>query len=432
MVLKQNIKKHLTFLLKSQWWSKGELENYQNERLRLLIIQAYYNVPYYNEVMRERKLKPYDIKTINDLYKLPVLTKEVFKQNYPGKLLATNWKESKILNRSSSGSTGTPIQYMMTRDGYGFNKACHLRGWYWMGYRLGDKMVKISQNKRKTFEKKMQDLLDRTYLFAQEYTSENFNYFYDEIMRIKPQFLRSYPDPLQFISSQLKKEGKKIAGLKAINTTGNILFPEVRELIEDCFETKIFDTYSCEGGPNFFECHTHECYHSSMEYGIAEILDENLKPVEAGENGRLYTTDLWNFTSPFIRYDSKDIVTKAKNPCSCGRHLLNITKVIGRDNDIIISPNGKYLIAQTFTTFFKYIPSVIQFQIYQHTLNQVEIRLKVNQDYSAKIEKYIHDYWQEYMGKKMNIEIKVMDEIPLAPSGKRRFLMRNSNIPFLI
>lgn len=427
-----NIKKSLSFLQKSQWWSYDELKEFQNKRLRVLIKHAYNNVPYYKEIMKAKGLTPDDIQTTRDLPKLPIMTKELFKKNFPEKLTASNIPTGHKMKRSSSGSTGTPIQYYMLKEAYGFNKACNLRGWYWMGFRLGDKLVKISQNQRSTFLKRMQDKLDRTQLFSQSYTKENFKQFIDDFNSFKPSYLRSYPDPIHFLSQIMQDDNIQLTGLKAINTTGNILFPEVRELVEDRFNTRIFDSYSCEGGPNFFECETHECYHSSMEYGVAEILNDEGAEVGPGEQGRLYTTDLWNLASPFIRYDSKDVVVKSKNKCSCGRELLSISQVIGRDNDIIIAPNGKYLIAQTFTTYFKYIPSIIQFQIYQQTLNDVEIRIKVDETFKQEIKSEIRNYWIDYMGKNCNIEVKIMDEIPLAPSGKRRFLMRNNTIPFLI
>lgn len=433
LLVGNQIKKQLAFLNESQWWSEEELIEFQNKKLQNLIKHAYINVPYYQEIMDESGLKPIDIQSYEDLKKLPVLTKDIFKQNYPHKLRAKNWKDYKVLPHSSSGSTGTPIQYLMTREGYSLNKACNLRGWSWMGFRLGDKLIKISQNERKTVEKKIQDKLDNTLLFTAKYSKRSLEKFIEAFINFKPKFLRSYPDPLQFIALLLKEKGIRLNGLKAINTTGNMLFPDIRALIEDRFDVKIFDSYSCEGGPNFFECHTHECYHASMEYGVSEILDENMNEVKAGELGKLYTTDLWNYASPFIRYDSADIVRKTEKTCSCGRKLQSISQVIGRDNDIIISPNGKYLIAQTFTTYFKYIPEVVQFQIYQKSKTELEIRIKtVNGELGEDLKNRIVKYWKNYLSNSMKIELKMMDEIPLTPSGKRRFLIRNKDVPFFL
>lgn len=427
------INKQLKFLNKSQWWSEDELIEYQNNKLRELISHAYHNVQYYKEIMDERGLTPMDINSIYDLKKLPVLTKEIFKANYPHKLRAKNWSKFKVLYRQSSGSTGTPIQYMMTRTGYGLNKACYLRGWYWMGFRLGDMLIKISQNERQTFEKKIQDKLDNTFLFAADYRRESLESFLIAFNKFKPKFLRSYPDPLQFISLMLDEKNTYVEGLRAINTTGNILFPEVRSLIEEKFGVKIFDSYNCEGGPNFFECPTHECYHSSMEYGVSEILDDNLNEVNNGQLGRLYTTDLWNYITPFIRYDSADLVEKSQEPCSCGRKLLSIKKIIGRDNDVIIAPNGKILIAQTFTTYFKYIPEVMQFQIFQASKDKLEIRIKtLNGKLTDEIENKIISYWSDYLNNTMKIKINLFEEIPLLASGKRRFIIRDKSVSFNI
>ena len=156
IVVGHSIARQLAFLNKSQWWSSEELLCYQNKKLSNLINFSYENIPYYRDVMDSSELKPTDIQNISELKNLPILTKTIFKENYPHNLLLEDLNKGKILNRSSSGSTGTPIQYSMTREGYSFNKACNLRGWYWMGFRLGDKLIKISQNKRSNLEKMFQ------------------------------------------------------------------------------------------------------------------------------------------------------------------------------------------------------------------------------------------------------------------------------------
>ena len=430
-VIGNHLYSQLKFVEQSQWWSYAELINFQNEKLKILIKKAYDYVPYYKEIMDSRNLKPKDITTIDDLKKLPILTKEIFKKNYPHNMRARNWKDYNTLPASSSGSTGIPIQYLMTREGYSFNKACNLRGWYWMGYRLGDSLIKVTQNERKSFEKKIQDKLDNTRLFTSRYNEENFYKFIEMFKEHNPSYLRSYPDPLQFISIILRNKNIKLTGLKGINTTGNILFRDVRNMIEKAFETYIYDSYSCEGGPNYFECPSHECYHSSMEYGISEVLNEELEEINEGELGSLYTTDLWNYVTPFIRYQSADLVRKTKNKCSCGRELFAISEIIGRDNDVVITQQNSYVIAQTFTTYFKYIPSIKRFQIYQAEQDKLQIRLEVdNENFSVITRDAILNYWDEYFQGKMDIDI-VLQDIELTGSDKCRFVIRNKKIPFI-
>jgi len=428
-LLGNSIYKDLKFLMNSQWWSADELKEYQNEKLRALIKHSYDNVPYYNELFHSLHLTPEDIKTSKDLYKLPILTKDILRENIKnGKIIAKNISKKSLLLSSSSGSTGEPLQYYKTRDAESFNKACAIRGWYWMGYRLGDRYIKLSQNPRPLL-KNIQDKFNNCfYISVQQLTDENFREIVEKINNFKPLFIRSYPDPMLFLTNYIIKNHIQIITPRAIATTGNILFDEYREKIENVFKCKIFDSYSCEGGANVSECETHNCYHSSMEYAITEIVDNNMIEVGNGYLGRVITTDLHNYAVPFIRYDTQDYIKKSKEKCKCGRELLAIDKIEGRDSDILITPSNKWLIVHNFTVYFEWIDSVEQFQVNQNKIDEINILLKVNQKYTKQIESEILKYWQNYVGEDVNVRIEIVDDIPLTKSGKRRFLIRNKSI----
>jgi len=124
VVLGRSVSKHLKFLDKSQWWSPEELKEYQNEKLRALVKHAYTNVPYYHNLFKERKLIPDDIKTTDDLLKLPMLTKEIIRKNFPHRIVARSIPKKQMMFQGSSGSTGEPLQYYITKDAYSFNVAC--------------------------------------------------------------------------------------------------------------------------------------------------------------------------------------------------------------------------------------------------------------------------------------------------------------------
>ena len=427
-----NVKKHLKFLLKSQWWSEDEIKSYQEEKLQKLIQHSYDNVPYYTELLKNLKLTPEDFNSLEDIKKIPTISKEKIVENFNnGKIIAKNINRNKVIFGQSSGSTGLRTRYYIDKNAYGYNLACNLRGWYWMGYRLGDKIIKVSQNKRKSKLKVFQDYFDRTRLFANQYDDKNLNDFIGLMNDFAPNFLRSYPDPLVFIANYLNNNSVKIPSLKGINTTGNTLFLEVRNLVENTFNTKVFDSYSCEGGPNFFECPTHEYYHCSSEYGIAEIINTQGEEVKKGEKGNLVVTNLHNYAVPFIRYESKDIVEKG-DKCSCGRNHLTIKSILGRNNDIIITPGKQYLIAQTFTTYFKYFEIIEQFQVHQISKNELVFNLVIKGKWNKKIENRIISYWKDYTNNEMNISINILDHISLLQSDKRRFLVRDESVPIEI
>ena len=297
-----------------------------------------------------------------------------------------------------------------------------------MGYKLGDKYVKLSQNPRNNFIKKTQDLLNNSlYLYALDLNNENFKIIVEKINSFKPFVIRGYPDIMLFLATYIKNNNIKIIRPKAVTTTGNILFPNTRLIIEEVFNCKVFDSYGCEGGAIMAECESHNSYHASMEYAITEVIN-NGREVNDGEKGRVITTDLQNFGQPFIRYDTQDYVVKSKTKCSCDRNLLSIDKIEGRDSDILISPEGKLLIVHIFTIYFEWIDSVEQFQVRQDRLDEFCILLKVNSKFSKREEERICSYWGNYIGGNVKIKINIVDDIPLTKSGKRRFLIRNQQI----
>lgn len=427
-VLKKTIMRHFKLLMKSEWWSESDLIEYQNEKLRNLITHAYSNVPYYRELFDERKLKPADIKGRGDLHKIPILTKEIIRKNFPHKIVDKNYSSKLIVPHKSSGSTGEPLQYYVSKDAYSFNIACNLRGWYWMGYKLGDKFIKISQYERPP-QKQLQDIFLRTkYMSSAKLDEEKFRNFIKIFNKYNPKIIRCYPDPLYFIAKYMEKEGFKSPGnLECITTTGNVLLPNVRKTIEKQFNKKIYDSYRCEGGPNAFENPSHELYISSMEYGISEILSDS-KEVLPGQKGKHVVTDLQNYAMPFIRYDSQDIVVKGTKKCPSGRQHLTFEKIEGRESDILITPSGKYIIVLHFVDYFDRFDSIEKFQIYQEAIDVFEFRLMTNNKYNSKVDNEIYDYWKEYLGPDVKIIIKKVDEIMLTHSGKRRLLIRNKNL----
>ena len=427
LLLDRSISKDLRFLQKSQWWSKEKLENFQNEKLQKLIQYSYKNVPYYTNLFDKLSLKPKDILTKDDLKKLPILTKEDIKKNFPHLIVSQKLKKKEFYKRASSGSTGEPLQYYLSKKAYSMNIASNLRGWYWMGYSLGDKFVKISHNGRVSKEKKMQDfLLSNKYIDFKNIDNQSLKKVIKEINNFKPNYIRCYPDPLLFIAELLENHDIKLRP-RAIATTGNTLHSSTRNKIENVFDCKIFDAYSCEGGASFFECETHSCYHAAMEYAISEFVD--VTEVENGKyQGRMITTSLWNYALPFIRYDSQDILEWDDNKCECGRELLRVNRIIGRDSDILITPKGKKMIVHKFTIFFSKVEAVEQFQIVQDRLDHMIFKLIVNSKYSKSIEADILSFWNDAIGDGVSIEIEYVDQIKSTSAGKRRFLIRDSSI----
>ncbi len=425
------ISKELDSALESQWWTREQIDEFQNRKLRELVKHAYNNVPYYNELFKKIKLTPDDIKSKDDLYKIPILTKEDFRKNFPENIVAKNIPSSQRIMNSSSGSTGKPLSFFESRKSYSIQQAAGIRAWYWMNYQLGDKYVKISKHPRHSIMKKVQDLLNNcTYISFDNLSDKKFSELIKEIEKIDPEIIRCYPAPLYFMANLIEKQGGiKLKNLKAINTTASTLYPYMREKIQKIFKTKIYDSYSCEGGSVFSQCENLENYHPSEEYAISEFIEDSFSKNDPEKPKRHVTTHLFNYANPFIRYDSQDYVVLGEGKkCGCGRNYVNISKIKGRDNAILLLPNGDYLLEVNFFPFFNDSISVDQFQVIQEKRDSIKMRLVVNSFFDEKAKKETNNYWNDFFGSSVKFQLEIVDKIELTPSGKHRFLIRNPEI----
>ena len=428
LITGQEVAKYLKFMLKSQHWTREQLDAFQNERLRALIAHAYENVPFYHDEMVARGLTPADIQTKEDLVKLPIINKAVMRKEGIERFTAKNYPASKRIKRSSSGSTGQPFEYYATPLCYSVNLAANLRGWYNFGWRLGDKYVKISQNPRKSRLKKIQDwVTGNMYVATADLSDAHMHEIMQDIELYQPVVIRSYPDPMYIMAQYRLTHADEFKWRpKVITTTGNVLHKHVRETIENAFGCEVFDAYASEGNSNVFECTTHKGYHVSEEYGITEIVDENGERISQGA-GRLVSTDLWNYAHPFIRYDVQDRVELDLEPCPCGRAHMRIEQIWGRDNELLVAPSGRKYTVHHFTVFFESTvspelkDSIDQFQFIQHKDGSTTMLLRVNDKYDQEVERYLIDYWTREFG--APVEITIVDRIPIMGNNKCRFII---------
>ena len=127
-------------VVKNQWKTYEELKEEQGKQLSLMTNFAYKNVPYYHKLFDDLKLSPDDIKKVEDLEKLPILTKEIIKQNWED-FKPINLNKMKYYNDATGGSTGTPFKYRLYKFDRFLGGAMLYKGWGYAGYELGDKMV---------------------------------------------------------------------------------------------------------------------------------------------------------------------------------------------------------------------------------------------------------------------------------------------------
>lgn len=142
----KRIGKYLKFLEQSQYWPTEQISEHQNDRVRKLIRHVFTNVPFYRDLYSGMGLGPDDVRTVQDLAKLPILDKAAIREGIrSGRLMDSTARMQDLEKNNSSGSTGEPLQFYFDQRASSFRKAKSIRNWKMMSFRLGDKILRISQ-----------------------------------------------------------------------------------------------------------------------------------------------------------------------------------------------------------------------------------------------------------------------------------------------
>lgn len=416
-----HLEKYLVLLEESQYWSPGEIKVFQDEKLKLIINHAYQNVPYYNELFKKLKLTPQDFKTQQDLHKIPIMTKNEMKVNQ-NKMWAIN--PPRHFKNSSSGSTGEPFEYLIDINANIFSKATGIRAMGWHGFKLGLKYIKIGVDPREGFNKKLQDFFLRsTNIFSLSLNDNDCEIILNKIVKLNPKVIRSYPSTLSVLASYALQNNYKFKDILYIYCHGEILFPQLKKNIYEAFGAPVVDFYSGEGGAEIAECKCGNHYHIAEEFAITEIV-KNDEIITEG-TGEVVSTNLWNYSMPFIRYNVKDIITTKRTTCDTGIQLRTANHIQGRDVDVITTISGRKLIVHYFTGYFEWINEIDQFQCILTNESTLLVKLVVNNMFSETIKDKVFKDVSNYIGKDMNLVVSIVDYIPQnSINGKRRFLFK--------
>lgn len=418
--------------LKSQWMSYEELKIDQESKLCKLITFSYHNVPYYHKLFKNLNLQPDDIKKIEDLDKLPVLTKEIILKNYDD-FKPVNLKKIKCKNHSTGGSTGTPLKYRVsTRDRF-IAGAMIYRGWGYAGYELGDKMVFLAGSSLGVGDgsfvvKKAHEIARNIRkLSSFDMSTEDMQQDAKVVNSFKPKFFRGYASSLDFFAKYVDENNIEIHKPLAIFTTSEKLFPHVRKNLENVFDCDVYDNYGLfDGGVSAHECSEHNGLHIDTERSILEIVDENGSQINTGE-GSILATSLNNYAMPFIRYQTGDIGNIIEDVCGCGRGHRLLSEIGGRSVDILVTPEGKSVHGWFFLyIFWKYCKGIKEYQVIQKDIAKIIVKLVVGDDFDEKqldaIRSIIYNKSHGW-----SIEFKFVDSIEKTKAGKQKFIISKLN-----
>ena len=321
--------------------SREEIIAIQNEKIVKQVKYVYDNVPYYRDLMDKKGVRPEDIRSIDDIRKLPFLTKDDLREAYPYGLMGTDLKNC-VRIHSTSGTTGKRVVAFYTQNDVDMWEDCCARAIVAAGGDKGDVVQVAYGYGLFTGGAGLHGGSHKVGCLTLPMSSGNTNRQIQFMMDLKSTILCCTPSYAAYIGETLKEKGYKPGynSLKAGIFGAEPWTEEMRKDIENSLGIKAYDIYGLteSSGPGVaFECCEQKGMHINEDHFYAEVIDPDTGEVlPEGSKGELVFTSLDKEAFPLIRYRTRDITVLSREKCSCGRTFVRMHKPMGRSDDMMI------------------------------------------------------------------------------------------------
>ncbi len=318
-----------------------QIKALQSEKLVKQVQHVYDNVPYYRDLMDKQGVTPADIHGIEDLHKLPFLTKADLRDAYPYGLLAKPLSEC-VRIQSTSGTTGRRVVAFYTQHDVELWEDCCARAIVAAGGTNEDVCQVAYGYGLFTGGPGLNGGSHKVGCLTLPMSSGNTERQIQFMTDLNATILCCTPSYAAYIGETLKEQGYKPEDipLKAGIFGAEPWTEEMRQGIQDTLGIKAYDIYGLTetSGPGVsFECEEQTGMHINEDHFLAEIIDPDTGEVlPEGSKGELVFTSLDKEAFPLLRYRTRDICVLSRKPCSCGRTHIKMSKPMGRSDDMLI------------------------------------------------------------------------------------------------
>ncbi|MGE0388201.1 MAG: phenylacetate--CoA ligase family protein [Gammaproteobacteria bacterium] len=417
-------------LEQSQWWPRERLERAQFRQLAAVLEHAARTVPWYRHRFAAAGVEPGGDWDDVRWRSLPLLTRTDLQDAHAElRSRAVPAGHGRTLRTQTSGSTGEPVQVCVTDIGQLYWRALTLRDHQWHRRDLGAKLCAIRvtdpgvadgpDGLQRAGWGAATDAVYRTGPMALLDLSTDIAVQARWLEREDPVYLLSYPSNLDALADVFAGGGRPLPNLRGIRTVGEQLNGDVRARVESAFGAPIVDSYSTqEVGYVALQCPSGSgLYHVQSEALRVEVLREDGEPCMPGEIGRVVVSTLHNFAMPLIRYDLRDYA-EVGAPCSCGRGLPSIARILGRRRNMLVLPDGSRRWPLVGFARYRHVAPVRQYQIVQRSLSTVLARLVVERPLDADECARLAEVIRDALRHPFRIEFEFVDALARGPGGK--------------
>lgn len=403
-----------------------ELKIIQKRKFSNLVEYSFKNSNFYNKLYNGLE----GINDLDNINQLPILDKELLRSEIQD--VYTIKKNNSILAKTG-GTTGKSLEVFFKKNDMQDRFALLDNFRAKSGYKLGKKTAVFSGKDILVNRDINNGVFWKTdyYYNVRYYSTFHVKPLYlvkylENLLDYKPRYLVGFPSTMLEIANYGIRNNIEFPKniILAIFPTAETITDKSRSTLELFFKAKVFDQYaSSEGAPFIFECIKGNL-HLELQSGVYEVLD-------AADNncsqGRLVITSFTSYGTPLIRYDIGDRVELDNlSSCSCGNNNPIVKRILGRIDDFIYSKeNGKINLGNISNTL-KGVNGIKKIQVIQNYLDKLNIKLVVDSVfYSADDQATFIKNWRARVGEKMEINITILDDIPIEKSGKFRMVKNN-------
>jgi phenylacetate-CoA ligase len=419
-------------LEQSQWWTSEQLQTHQLQQLQALLTHAQQTVPYYQQTLQsipDLETLPLTLKTFQTL---PILNRDDFQQqNRAFRSTALPQDHLPIHAARTSGSTGKPVDILNTQITELLYRALNLRNhlWHQKDFLATLAVIRIQPHTAQPTPSKQLE-------WAEAFPSGQALEFdsgqpiptqFDWLQQEQPNYLLTYPSNLSALVQHSQRQNIPLPRLRGLSTFGELVTPELRQLVQNIWGLPIIDVYSAkEAGIIALQCPEHEHYHIQSESVLVEILNDSNQPCHPGEIGKVILTPLHNYATPLLRYEIGDYA-EVGCPCPCGRGLPVLKRIYGRARNMMVLPSGeKQWPGFILSTWAKMGP-IRQMQAIQQNRSQIEIKMVVTRPLTENETEQLHQKITADFDGHFQVSFCIVNDIPRSKGGKYEDFICESN-----
>lgn len=411
---------------KYELMERKELQELQLERLRSVVEKVFKNVPFYQRKFKEAGITPQDIRSLEDVSKLPTTRKQDLRDKYPFGLFAVP-KEEVVRVHASSGTTGKPTVVGYTAKDIETWSDLMARDFVMVGVNKGDIFQNAVNYGFFTGGLGVHYGIERMGAMAVPSGVGNTERQLEIMMDFGVTVLHCTPSYALYLAETAKARGLVDKLKLSIGCFGAEPWSdESRKELEEALHIKAYDSYGLSEmmGPGVaFECQEQSGLHIWEDHFLIEILDKDEKPCAPGEPGELVITSLTKEAMPLIRYHTGDVTYIMDGKCSCGRTSRKLHRFLGRADDMLIV-RGINVFPSQIEDVLVSIPEIGNyFQVVvdrkKHGLDEISIQVELKDEAFtgeledlARIRKKVEEKLKSVLNVRSKIELVEKGSIP--------------------